>query len=46
MTYAHYVATNYHPKYLAFGVEINSYQRAQPLDFEQFVSSTTRRIEP
>jgi hypothetical protein len=38
LTYAGYVATNYHPKYLAFGVEINSYQRAQPEDFEQFVS--------
>lgn len=37
LTYARYVATNYQPKYLAFGVEINSYQRAQPQDFEQFV---------
>ena len=37
LTYARYVATNYKPKYLAFGVEINSYQRAQPQDFEQFV---------
>jgi hypothetical protein len=37
LTYARYVATNYKPKYLAFGVEINSYQRAQALDFEQFV---------
>jgi hypothetical protein len=38
LTYAQYVATNYQPKYLAFGVEINSYQRAQPKDFEQFVT--------
>ncbi len=37
LTYARYVATNYKPKYLAFGVEVNSYQRSQPEDFEQFV---------
>ena len=37
LSYARYVVTNYHPKYLAFGVEINSYQIAQPLDFERFV---------
>jgi hypothetical protein len=37
LTYARYVATSYRPRYLAFGVEINSYQRAQPEDFERFV---------
>jgi hypothetical protein len=37
LTYARYVAANYKPRYLAFGVEINSYQRAQPEDFEHFV---------
>jgi hypothetical protein len=37
LTYARYVATSYRPKYLAFGVEINSYQREQPEDFEKFV---------
>lgn len=36
--YAQFVATNYDPKYLAFGVEINAYQRAQPDDFERFVT--------
>jgi hypothetical protein len=38
LTYVRYVVTNYRPKYLAFGVEINSYQRGQPDDFERFVS--------
>jgi hypothetical protein len=37
LTYARYIATNYQPDYLALGVEINSYQRAQPQDFERFV---------
>ena len=36
--YAKYVAENYHPKYLALGVEINSYQHQHPEDFEQFVT--------
>jgi len=35
--YARYVAQNYRPEYLALGVEINSYQRANPQDFERFV---------
>jgi hypothetical protein len=37
LAYARYVATNYQPDYLALGVEINSYQRANPKDFERFV---------
>lgn len=37
IAYAQYVAENYQPKYLALGVEINSYQRHHPEDFEQFV---------
>jgi hypothetical protein len=36
--YAQYVTENYHPKYLALGVEINSYQHQHPKDFEQFVT--------
>ena len=36
--YAKYVAENYHPRYLALGVEINSYQHQHPEDFEQFVT--------
>jgi hypothetical protein len=36
--YARYVALNYRPKYLALGVDINSYQHAHPEDFERFVS--------
>jgi len=36
--YAKYVAENYRPKYLALGVEINSYQHQHPEDFEQFVT--------
>ncbi len=36
LAYARYVATNYRPDYLALGVEINSYQRANPQDFERF----------
>jgi hypothetical protein len=37
ITYARYVATNYRPDYLALGVEINSYERANQQDFERFV---------
>jgi hypothetical protein len=35
--YARYVVENYEPDYLALGVEMNSYQRANPQDFERFV---------
>lgn len=38
IAYAQYVAENYQPKYLALGVEINSYQHQHPEDFEQFVT--------
>ncbi len=38
IAYAQYVAENYRPKYLALGVEINSYQQQQPEDFEHFVT--------
>ena len=38
IAYALYVAVNYRPKYLALGVEINSYQQQHPEDFEQFVT--------
>lgn len=38
ISYAQYVAVNYHPKYLAFGVEMNSYYDHQVADFEQFVT--------
>jgi len=37
LAYARFVATNYRPDYLALGVEINSYQRANSQDFERFV---------
>lgn len=37
IAYAQYVAENYQPKYLALGVEINSYQQQCPEDFERFV---------
>jgi len=37
VSYAQYVAENYRPKYLALGVEINSYQQQHPEDFERFV---------
>lgn len=37
IAYAQYVAENYQPKYLALGVEINSYQHQHPEDFERFV---------
>lgn len=37
LAYARYVARNYHPRYLALGVEINGYQQAQPEDFERYV---------
>ena len=36
--YAQFVALNYQPKYLALGVEINSYEAQNPEDFEQFVT--------
>lgn len=35
--YARYVAREYRPRYLALGVEVNSYQHQQPEDFEVFV---------
>ena len=35
--YARYLAETYHPKYLAFGVEMNGYQQHHPEDFERFV---------
>lgn len=37
LAYARYVAQNYRPRYLALGVEVNSYQHQQPEDFERFV---------
>lgn len=37
IAYAQYVAENYRPKYLALGVEINSYQLQHQDDFERFV---------
>jgi hypothetical protein len=37
IAYAEYVAQNYRPKYLALGVEVNSYQQQHPEDFERFV---------
>jgi hypothetical protein len=37
IAYAQYVVQNYHPKYLALGVEVNSYQQHHPEDFERFV---------
>jgi len=37
IAYAQYVARNYKPKYLALGVEINSYQQQHREDFERFV---------
>ncbi len=38
IAYAQYVAENYRPKYLALGVEVNSYAPRHPEDFRQFVS--------
>jgi len=38
VAYAQYVAVNYQPQYLALGVEVNSYQRNSPEDFDQFVT--------
>jgi hypothetical protein len=38
LEYAQYVALNYQPRYLALGVEVNSYERQNPDDFAQFVS--------
>ena len=37
MAYARYIAQAYQPRYLALGVEVNSYQHEQPEDFERFV---------
>jgi len=37
LAYTRYVVENYHPDYLALGVEVNGYQRANPQDFERFV---------
>lgn len=37
-SYALYVAENYRPRYLALGVEINSYQLQRPEDFESFLT--------
>ncbi|MEE8386041.1 MAG: hypothetical protein V3S01_08995, partial [Dehalococcoidia bacterium] len=37
IAYAQYVAANYQPKYLALGVEVNSYQQGHPEDFEEFI---------
>jgi hypothetical protein len=36
VSYAQYVAVNYQPKYLAIGVEMNTYYDHQPQDFEHF----------
>jgi hypothetical protein len=50
--YAQYVAKNYHPKYIALGVAVNSYQHQHPEDFEQFVSlyheayQAVKQLEP
>jgi hypothetical protein len=38
LEYAQYVALNYRPRYLALGVEVNSYERQNPDDFAEFVS--------
>jgi hypothetical protein len=45
IAYAQYVAENYHPKYLALGVEINSYQIQHQDDFERFVILYHRAYE-
>ncbi|MBI4570858.1 MAG: hypothetical protein HY723_02825 [Chloroflexi bacterium] len=37
-SYALYVAENYRPRYLALGVEINSYQLQRPEDFESLLT--------
>ncbi len=38
LTYAQYVAINYHPAYLALGVEMNLYNEKNKDDFENFKS--------
>ncbi len=38
VAYAQYIALNYKPRYLALGVEVNSYERQNPDDFARFVS--------
>jgi hypothetical protein len=43
--YAQYVALNYKPRYLALGVEVNSYERQNPEDFGQFVSLYTEAYD-
>ena len=39
VSYAGYVAENYRPKYLALGVDVNSYQSQHPEDFSSFVAT-------
>jgi len=36
--YAQFVADNYRPKYLALGVEVNTYQGQHPQDFDAFLT--------
>ena len=38
LTYAHYVAINYHPAYMALGVEMNLYSQKNKADFDNFES--------
>ena len=38
ISYAQYIAVNWHPRYLALGVDVNRYYRQNPEDFEHFVS--------
>ena len=38
LTYAQYVAINYHPAYLALGVEMNLYSQKNKADFDNFKS--------
>jgi hypothetical protein len=38
ISYAKYVALNYHPTLLALGIEVNMYYHRQPGDFENFLS--------
>lgn len=45
IAYAQYVAENYQPKYLALGIEINSYQIQHQDDFERFVILYHRAYE-
>jgi hypothetical protein len=52
IAYAQYVAQNYQPKYVALGVELNSYQSHEPEDFEAFLTlyaeayDAVKRIRP